>query len=254
MENRLRIGLSAWAGTDLHLPGRNQAANWHGVLAQSSQADFRARAESVHDKRAKRARHRFPQRFPEHRQTAADHDEFRMKEMRHMGKPEGQILRRFLENGLRLGVKLLQGGSQEPCFSTRLPLNQPAQQTRRSRFFEPPDPGIDRPAGTSRFKNRPFPIQPQVADLRFARFSPMIDGSINDQPSSDPSPSQVAVAHETHQQLLEGQPQALREVIALKRQDYSNEEVAARTGQHPRKVQRALQGLKERFTRLGGRT
>lgn len=75
-----------------------------------------------------------------------------------------------------------------------------------------------------------------------------------DQPSSDPSPSQVAVAHETHQQLLEGQPQALREVIALKRQDYSNEEVAARTGQHPRKVQRALQGLKERFTRLGGRT
>lgn len=75
----------------------------------------------------------------------------------------------------------------------------------------------------------------------------------DDLPSADPTPSQVAVARETHQQLLQGQPEAQREVIALKLQDYSNEEVAARTGQHARKIQRDLKDLKDRFLRLGGR-
>jgi RNA polymerase sigma factor (sigma-70 family) len=72
-----------------------------------------------------------------------------------------------------------------------------------------------------------------------------------DLPSHDPTPSQVAVANETRERLMAGQTGPVREVIELKDQDYTNEEVAARTGLHTRKVQRVLKSLRETL-HLGG--
>lgn len=73
-------------------------------------------------------------------------------------------------------------------------------------------------------------------------------------PASDPSPSQVAQAVEAHDLLLAGQSEADREVIRLKSEDYNNEEIAERTGQHVRKVQRLLKKVHDSwFTAAGGR-
>lgn len=63
--------------------------------------------------------------------------------------------------------------------------------------------------------------------------------------SSDPTPSQFAQAREVREWLLAGQPDQGRQVIELRDQGYSNEEIADRTGWHLRKVQRFLKDLKE---------
>jgi RNA polymerase sigma factor (sigma-70 family) len=73
-----------------------------------------------------------------------------------------------------------------------------------------------------------------------------------DPASADPTPSQVAQAVETHEQLLEGLADEEREVIRLRNEGYSNEEIADRVGWHIRKVQRFLKDrldtyLKERL-------
>jgi RNA polymerase sigma factor (sigma-70 family) len=73
-----------------------------------------------------------------------------------------------------------------------------------------------------------------------------------DLPSPDPTPSQVAVAKETRERLLANQTAPVREVIDLKFQGSTNEEVAERTGLQVRKVQRVLKGLREAFA-SGGR-
>jgi len=73
-----------------------------------------------------------------------------------------------------------------------------------------------------------------------------------DLPSAEPTPSQVAVANETHDQLLEGQPDRMRMVIELKRLGYTNDEIADRTGLPIHKVQRIFRGLNARRQVPGG--
>ncbi len=61
--------------------------------------------------------------------------------------------------------------------------------------------------------------------------------------SADPTASQVAQATEANEQLLAGQSESQRQVIELKKQGYSNSEIARETGWNVRKVQRFFQDL-----------
>ncbi|MHC5542006.1 RNA polymerase sigma factor [Singulisphaera rosea] len=63
--------------------------------------------------------------------------------------------------------------------------------------------------------------------------------------SPDPTASQVAQATEVHQHLLAHQGDDERTIIELKREGYSNNEIAIRTGWNIRKVQRFLKDLQE---------
>lgn len=56
----------------------------------------------------------------------------------------------------------------------------------------------------------------------------------------DPTPSQFVQAEETREQLFSGQPEATRQILEMKAQDYTNEEAAEHTGLHLRKVQRLV--------------
>lgn len=66
--------------------------------------------------------------------------------------------------------------------------------------------------------------------------------------SDDPTPSQVAQARETREQLFADVPEEDRAVLELKDQGYSNDEVAQRTGWHVRRVQRFLKELSDSWT------
>jgi RNA polymerase sigma factor (sigma-70 family) len=61
--------------------------------------------------------------------------------------------------------------------------------------------------------------------------------------SDDPTASQVAQASEARERLLAGQSETERAVIELRRQGYSNAEIAEQTGWNIRKVQRFLKDL-----------
>jgi len=71
--------------------------------------------------------------------------------------------------------------------------------------------------------------------------------------SSEPTASQVAQAREVHELLLAGQDEREREVIDLRREGYSNAEIAHRTGWNIRKVQRFLKDLQDSLHKTGGR-
>jgi RNA polymerase sigma factor (sigma-70 family) len=71
--------------------------------------------------------------------------------------------------------------------------------------------------------------------------------------SNEPTASQLAQAREVHEQLLAGQDESERSVIDLRRQGYSNAEIAEQTGWNIRKVQRFLKGLQESLQNAGGR-
>jgi RNA polymerase sigma factor (sigma-70 family) len=68
-----------------------------------------------------------------------------------------------------------------------------------------------------------------------------------------PTPSQFVVASEVHEQLLAGQGEPERAVIALKQQGYSVAEIAEQTGWHKRRIQRFFEKLWESFQRANGR-
>ncbi len=71
--------------------------------------------------------------------------------------------------------------------------------------------------------------------------------------TSDPSPSQVAQADETREQLLAQLSDEERRVVELRLADHSTAEIAKETSWHPRKVQRFFQALHESwFWRSGG--
>jgi RNA polymerase sigma-70 factor (ECF subfamily) len=61
--------------------------------------------------------------------------------------------------------------------------------------------------------------------------------------AADPTPSQVVQASEGYERLVSGLSTSEREVIELRRDGYSNEEIAAKTGLNVRKVQRLLKHL-----------
>jgi RNA polymerase sigma factor (sigma-70 family) len=74
---------------------------------------------------------------------------------------------------------------------------------------------------------------------------------VPDLPSHDPSPSQLAQASETQEHLLSGQTGDDRRVIELKREGFSNDEVALKTGWSLRKVQRFLKDLGDSWIARG---
>ena len=65
--------------------------------------------------------------------------------------------------------------------------------------------------------------------------------------SSQPRPSEVAQADDVWEQLLALCPLAHRELLTLKRQGLSLEEIAERTGLHPSSVRRVLYDLARRY-------
>jgi RNA polymerase sigma-70 factor (ECF subfamily) len=66
-------------------------------------------------------------------------------------------------------------------------------------------------------------------------------------PSRQPRPSEVVEAAEVWQRLLALCPPAHRDLLKLKEQGLSLEEIAARTGLHPSSVRRILYDLARRF-------
>ena len=69
--------------------------------------------------------------------------------------------------------------------------------------------------------------------------------------SADPTPSQVAQADEVRERLLAGQEEPERVIIELKLQNYSNAEIAVKTGWNLRRVQRFFEKLQETLWRSG---
>ena len=67
-----------------------------------------------------------------------------------------------------------------------------------------------------------------------------------DPPVRDPTPSQVAIANERWERLVDGQPNCYRLVLDMLRLGYTHEEIAARTGLHQKVIQRLLQRMAQR--------
>jgi len=62
----------------------------------------------------------------------------------------------------------------------------------------------------------------------------------------DPTPSQLAVADEGWAALTAGQSPLVQQVLMLLREGYTYYEIAARTGLHPKAIQRRIQRLTKR--------
>ncbi len=67
-----------------------------------------------------------------------------------------------------------------------------------------------------------------------------------DPPVRGPTPSQVAMANERWERLLDGQPNRYRLVLDMLRLGYTHMEIAERTGVHPKVVQRLLTKMAQR--------
>jgi RNA polymerase sigma-70 factor (ECF subfamily) len=67
-------------------------------------------------------------------------------------------------------------------------------------------------------------------------------------PSPQPRPSEIVQAEELWEQMLALCPPAHRELLRLKRQGASLDEIATQTGLHPSSVRRILYDLARRFT------
>ena len=70
--------------------------------------------------------------------------------------------------------------------------------------------------------------------------------------SDDPTASQLAQANEFQERLLAHRDETERTIIELKRQGYSNADIADRTGWNIRKVQRFLKDLLDSVNASGG--
>ena len=70
--------------------------------------------------------------------------------------------------------------------------------------------------------------------------------------SDEPTPSQVAQAKEVDERLLSREDETERTIIELKQQQYSNAEIAERTGWNIRRVQRFLKDLQDSMHAAGG--
>jgi RNA polymerase sigma factor (sigma-70 family) len=87
------------------------------------------------------------------------------------------------------------------------------------------------------------------------RFDEMGDGEGTggyEPPGHDPTPSQNAQADETREQILSGHSGSERDVLILKTQNFTNEEAAAQTGLHLRKVQRLVKKVSDSWFARGG--
>jgi RNA polymerase sigma-70 factor (ECF subfamily) len=70
--------------------------------------------------------------------------------------------------------------------------------------------------------------------------------SADDLSVRQPTPSQVAIANERWERLLQGQPPQYRQILELLRQGHTHREIADRLGLHPKTIQRLLQKLTQR--------
>jgi RNA polymerase sigma factor (sigma-70 family) len=65
-------------------------------------------------------------------------------------------------------------------------------------------------------------------------------------PTRGPTPSQVAIANERWERLLEGQPANFRLMLEMLRQGHTHTEIAERTGLHPKMIQRLIHKMAQR--------
>lgn len=64
-----------------------------------------------------------------------------------------------------------------------------------------------------------------------------------DPPHRAPTPSQVAIAKEHWEQLVDGQPDPYRLMLEMLRQGHDRTEIAEKTGLHPKMIQRLLRKM-----------
>jgi RNA polymerase sigma-70 factor (ECF subfamily) len=69
------------------------------------------------------------------------------------------------------------------------------------------------------------------------------DSRCVDLPGRGPSPSQLAIAHEHWERLLQGQPPQNRRVLEMLRQGHTHREIAEQLDLHPKVIQRLLRKL-----------
>ena len=67
-----------------------------------------------------------------------------------------------------------------------------------------------------------------------------------DVPMRGPTPSQVAIANERWERLVDGQPNCYRLVLDMLRLGHTHEEIVERTGLHRKVIQRLLQKITQR--------
>jgi RNA polymerase sigma-70 factor (ECF subfamily) len=86
----------------------------------------------------------------------------------------------------------------------------------------------------------------QTAKRDVNREQPLDGGRAADPPTRGPTPSQVAMANERWERLLAGQSESCRVMLEMLRQGHSHTEIAARTGLHPKMIQRLLHKMSQR--------
>lgn len=85
----------------------------------------------------------------------------------------------------------------------------------------------------------------EKANLRREQFLEELDGNVQIADPRDATPSQHAIAGECWERMLEGQNGQVRRVLRLLRAGNSYEEVAAKTGLHPKSIQRCVRAIRE---------
>ncbi len=78
------------------------------------------------------------------------------------------------------------------------------------------------------------------------------EGSSVQLPSDEPTASQLAVANEVNEQLLDRQDETERTIISLRRDGHSTADIAEQTGWNVRKVQRFLKDLLDSLSHSAG--
>jgi len=76
---------------------------------------------------------------------------------------------------------------------------------------------------------------------------------VHDRPGRQPTPSQLAIAEEEWDRMLQDKPPKLRNALEMLRAGHSRREIAESLGVHPKMIQRLLQKLEERQRELNER-
>jgi RNA polymerase sigma factor (sigma-70 family) len=70
--------------------------------------------------------------------------------------------------------------------------------------------------------------------------------NVEEQPARQPTPSQVAIGDEEWHRLLKNHPPKLQRALEMLREGYSRREIAERLDLHPKKIQRLIKSLNDR--------
>lgn len=94
----------------------------------------------------------------------------------------------------------------------------------------------------------------QKRDLNRQQHLPVNDEGVTyEPPSSEPTPSQYAVGHETREAILAQLDETKRKVLELKQQGYSTQDIAEKTGLEVRTIQRLIKKASESWFLREGR-